>query len=183
EHLIWLLTEELVRRGHEVTLFATGDSETSAARHTVYARGYEYDDSLWNYEFHETLHVAAAFERAQQFDVIHSHVYHLALPFTRLVQAPVVHTHHTLADRDVLAAYARYPEAQLVAVSHFQRSQWKGLATEAVVHHGIDMAAFPFNPTPGDYLLFLGWLSPGKGPVEAICLARQAGKRLLLAGP
>src|SRR6476659_9544022 len=76
EQLVYLLTEELVRRGHEVTLFATGDSRTSAALRAVYPRGYEDDESLWNWSFHETLHAAAAFERAGDFDVIHSHVYH-----------------------------------------------------------------------------------------------------------
>src|SRR5437763_14568271 len=101
EQLVYLLTEELVRRGHEVTLVATGDSQTSAALHAVYPRGYEDDEGLWNWEFHEALHAAAAFERAAEFDVIHSHVYHFALPFTRLVTTPVVHSYHILPDDDV----------------------------------------------------------------------------------
>src|SRR6516165_6483038 len=88
EQLVYLLTEELVRRGHEVTLFATGDSRTSADLQAIYARGYEDDGDLWNWELHEVLHAAAAFEQAGRFDVLHSHVYHYALPFTRLVSTP-----------------------------------------------------------------------------------------------
>src|SRR4051812_20023001 len=73
EYLVWLLTEELVRRGHSVTLFATGDSQSSANLRSIYPLGYEHDDKLWDWEFHETMHMAAVFERAAEFDVIHSH--------------------------------------------------------------------------------------------------------------
>ena len=183
EQLVWLLTEELVRRGHDVTLFATGDSKTSAALHATYPRGYEDDDQLWNWRFHETLNAAAAFERASDFDVIHSHVYYFALPFTRLVSTPVVHTSHVLENDDIVRAYARYPEVHLVAISHYQRSVLDGGPKSAVIHHGIDTAAFPFNPVAGDYLLYLGRIMARKGPVEAIHLARQIGMRLIMAGP
>jgi len=183
EQLVWLLTEELVRRGHAVTLFASGDSETSATLHAVYPRGYEHDDSLWNYEFHEVMHAAAAFERAHQFDVIHSHVYHYALPFTRLVDTRVVHTYHTLPDPDVIRMYARYPEAHITAVSRFQCNLFCGLQRMPIIHHGVDAEAFPFNGERGDYLLFLGRLIPDKGPVEAVHIARAAGLKLVMAGP
>jgi glycosyltransferase involved in cell wall biosynthesis len=183
EQLVWLMTEELVRRGHEVTLFATGSSETSAALHAVYPRGYEEDEDLWNYEFHETLHVAAAFERARAFDVIHSHVYHSALPFARLVRTPTIHSYHVLPDADIVHAYARYPEARVVALSSYQRGVFTGNADVAVVPHGIRTDAFPFNPARGDYLVFLGRIMPGKGTAEAAQLARQAGMRLVIAGP
>jgi glycosyltransferase involved in cell wall biosynthesis len=183
EQLVFLLTEELVRRGHDVTLFATGDSQTSAALRAVYPRGYEDDDGLWSWEFHEALHAAAAFERAGEFDVIHSHVYHFALPFTRLTATPVVHSYHVLPDDDVSAAYARYPEAHVVAISRYQRRFFPGRGDAAVVHHGIETAAFPFNPVRGEYLFFLGQMTPSKGPDKAIRLARAAGMRLVLAGP
>jgi glycosyltransferase involved in cell wall biosynthesis len=183
EQLVWLLTEELVRRGHAVTLFATGDSQTSADLHAAYPRGYEADDCLWNWEFHETLNVAAAFEQARRFDVIHSHVYHYALPFTRLVWTPAVHSYHILPDDDVVEAYARYPEVHLVAISDYQRRLFRGNTDVAIVHHGIDTAAFPFRSVPGDYLLFLGRIIPGKGLAEAIHLARKLAMRLVIAGP
>jgi glycosyltransferase involved in cell wall biosynthesis len=183
EQLVWLLTEELVRRGHAVTLCATRDSQTSAALHAVYAHGYEEDPDLWNWQVHETLHMASVFERARDFDVIHSHVYHYALPFIRLGATPVVHTYHILPDPDVVRAYTRYPEAHVVALSHYQRSLYQDIPDMAVVHHGIDTETFPCGEGSGGYLLFLGRMLPDKGVVEAIQLARQVGMRLVLAGP
>src|SRR5262249_15998004 len=163
------------------TLFATGDSQTSAALRAVYPRGYEEDEGLRDWRAHETLHAAAAFEQGGAFDVIHSHAYHFALPFTRLVSKPVVHSYHILPNEDIARAYARYREAYVVGFSHYQRGHFKGSPNVAVVHHGIDTDAFPFGRGRGDYLLFLGRVIPEKGPVEAIRLARQAGMRLGLA--
>jgi len=181
EYLTALLAEELARRGHRVTLFATGDSRTSAALHATYSRGYEHDGGLWNWEFHEIMHAAAAFERAAEFDLIHSHAYHSALPFTRLVPIPVVHTYHIVPDDDVLACYARYPEVQLVAVSQWHAGTFAGAPRLTVVPNGVDVAAFPFG-AGGDDLLFLGHLIPKKGAAEAIHVARRAGRRLVMAG-
>jgi glycosyltransferase involved in cell wall biosynthesis len=183
EQLVWQLAEELIRRGHEVTLFATGDSQSSAALHAVYSRGYEDDDSLWDYLFHESMNMAAAMERACDFDVIHSHVYHHALPFVRLVPTPIIHNYHVLPDPDIVSAFARYPEAHIVAISEYQRQIFKDNPNVTVVHHGIDTKAFPFHPAAGDYLLFLGRIVPGKGTVEAIHLANKVGMRLIIAGP
>jgi glycosyltransferase involved in cell wall biosynthesis len=183
EQLVSLLTEELVRRGHRVTLFAAGNSRTAAELHAVYPRGYCEDASLFSWQLHEYLHIAAAFERAADFDVIHSHAYAHALPFTGLVSTPVAHTYHVLPDRDIVGAFARCPEAHLVAASDFHRGLFHGSADVAVVPHGIDTAAFPFGERPGDYLFFLGRLIPDKGAVEAVRLARRVGMRLVLAGP
>ena len=110
EQLVWMLTEELVRRGHQVTLFATGDSRTSAQLRSVYARGYAHEPSLWDWHFHEMMHAGVAFEQAGDFDVIHCHDYHFALPFTRLTATPVVHSPHVEVNPDVREAYRRYPE-------------------------------------------------------------------------
>jgi glycosyltransferase involved in cell wall biosynthesis len=183
EQLVFLLTEELVRRGHEVTLFATGDSRTSAQLSSVYARGYEHEPGLWDWYFHETMHAGAAFERAGDFDVIHCHDYHFALPFTRLTATPVVHTHHVEVNPDVREAYGRYPEVHLVVASEFQRSTLAGLPNITVVPHGIDTGAFPFGAQAGDYLLFLGRMIADKGPVQAVEAARALDMPLVLAGP
>lgn len=183
EQLVWLLTEELVHRGHEVTLYATGDSETSARLHATYPRGYGDDPDLWNWQLHETMHVASAFEQAHDFDVIHSHAYHYALPFTHLTGTPVVHSYHVIPDDDVARLYARYREASVVAISRYQGGFFKASSSITVIHHGIDSDAFPFRAAPGDYLLFLGRILRGKGVVEAVRLAHQAGMRLLIAGP
>jgi len=183
EQLVWMLTEELVRRGHRVTLFATGDSRTSAQLRSVYARGYEHEPGLWDWYFHETMHAGAAFEQAGGFDVIHCHDYHFALPFTRLTATPVVHTPHVEVNPDVREAYGRYPEVQLVVASEFQRSTLGGLPNVTVVPHGIDTGAFPFGAQAGDYLLFLGRMIADKGPVHAVEAARALDMPLLLAGP
>jgi glycosyltransferase involved in cell wall biosynthesis len=182
EQLISLLTEELVRRGHEVTLFATGDSQTSATLCALYERGYSADNNLCHWEFHEALHAAAAFEGAQAFDVIHSHAYHYALPFTRLVRTPILHSYHILPNADIVPAFARLG-AHVAALSDYQRQIFRGLNDVTVVYHGIDTNAFPFNPERGAYLFFLGAMTPGKGPVAAIELARSMGMHLVLAGP
>ncbi|MFL5822335.1 MAG: glycosyltransferase family 4 protein [Solirubrobacteraceae bacterium] len=182
EQHLYLLTEELVRRGHEVTLFATADSTTSAALHSVYSRGYHDDPDLWDWQLHETMNAAAAFERADEFDLIHCHCYQFALPFTRLVGATVLHSDHVPGGPDVAAAYRRYPEVHLVAPSLSHSRQMTGLAP-AVIHHGIDVDAFPFSASAGDYLLFLGRMEWDKGPVAAIKAARAVGLPLVLAGP
>ncbi len=183
EQIVSLLAEEFTHRGHQVTLFATGDSQTRATLHAVYPRGYKEDPMLWNYyEFHEITHVAAVFEIAHKFDIIHSHAYHQALPFTRLVQTPVVHTYHINPTKDIIRCYARYPEAQVVAVSQYHRSKFAAIAHVPVVYNGIDINAFPFRSTGGNYLVFMGHLNHQKGPVEAIQVAQKVGMRLILAG-
>jgi glycosyltransferase involved in cell wall biosynthesis len=183
EQLVFLLTEELVRRGHAVTLFATGDSETSAELRSLYSRGYTQDASIWDWRLAEAMHAARAFEQAEEFDLIHSHAHHFALPFTRLVPTPVVTTYHVELDKDIAGVYARCPEARLVAVSDWQRSTLAGIADVPVIPHGIDVGAFPFAPERGNYLLFLGRMIPDKAPVDAIRIAQQAGMPIVLAGP
>lgn len=183
EQLVWLLCDELVRRGHDVTLFATGDSVTAAQLHSVYAHGYEHDDGLWDWRLHESLNAAAAFERAGDFDVIHSHAYHFALPFTRLVNTPIVQSYHVEADPDILNAYRRHPEVCVVAVSEWQRSTLAGVRHTTVIRHGIDTDSFPFGPEPGGGLLFLGRTIADKGPLQAVQLARTVDLPLVLAGP
>jgi glycosyltransferase involved in cell wall biosynthesis len=182
EQLVWLLSEELVRRGHEVTLFATGDSQTSAELQSAYAHGYEHDESLWDWRLHESINASRAFERAEHFDVIHSHAYHFALPFTRLVNTPIVQSYHVEANPDILDAYRRHPEVCVVAISEWQRSTLTGVRDVTVIHHGIDTDAFPFSPERGEHLLFLGRMIPDKGPLQAVRLARMLDLPLVLAG-
>lgn len=183
EQLVALLTDELVRRGHDVTLYATGDSETSASLRSLYPHGYEHDGELWDWRLHETLHAASALEDSAEFDVVHSHAYHYGLPFGRFVATPIVHSYHVEPTPEVARAFARYPEARLVAVSRYQRRCFAAVQDVPVVHHGIDTDAFSFGTGQGDYLLFLGRIIPDKGPADAVRVAREVGMPLLLAGP
>ena len=183
EQLVSLLTEELVRRGHDVTLFAVGDSVTTADLQSFYPRGYRERDEIWDWRVPETLNAAWAFEQAGSFDVIHSHSYHFALPFTRFVPTPVVHTYHVQLGPEVLEGFRRYPEAQLVAISEFQRSELENIDHVPVIHNGVDVEAFPFSYQRGDYLAFLGRMIPSKGAAEAVRVARELDMPLFMAGP
>jgi glycosyltransferase involved in cell wall biosynthesis len=183
EQLVSLLTEELVRRGHDVTLFAVGGSVTTAELRSCYERGYRERDELWDWRVPETLNAAWAFEQAAEFDVLHSHSYHFALPFTRFVSTPVVHTYHVQLGPEVLEGFKRYPETQLVAISDFQRGELEGFDDVPVIHNGIDVEAFPFSVDRGTYLAFLGRMIPSKGADEAVRAARELGLPLVMAGP
>jgi glycosyltransferase involved in cell wall biosynthesis len=129
------------------------------------------------------MNAAAAFERADEFDVVHCHDYHFALPFSWTTATPVVHTYHVEMGPDVLAAYASHPAVRVVAISDFQRSTLAGLPNVSVVRHGIDTGAFPFGATGGDYLLYLGRMIEDKGPLEAIRVAAELDMPIVLAGP
>jgi glycosyltransferase involved in cell wall biosynthesis len=183
EELVALLCDELVARGHRVTLFATGDSKTSAELRYYFDRGYAHDPRLWDWQFSEYMHVGHAYAQAEEFDVIHCHSYHFGLPFAEFTSTPNVHTHHVHVEPGVIDAYKRVPQVHLVAVSEFHASAYADCPNVELIRHGVDTARFPFGPSGGDYLLFLGRMIRNKGPVEAIEIARSAGMPLVLAGP
>lgn len=178
-----LLTEGLVARGHEVTLFAPGDSTTHARLHAMCPRGYWHDPSMWPWEMYELLNISAAVERAAEFDVIHYEAgyYPMSMAFTRLSPTPVSQTLHHAPSPAEVALWKRYPDAPFIAISKEQARLLDGLNVVDVVPHGIDTDRFTFRAEPDDYLLFLGRFTPGKGPVQAIEVAKAAGMRLLLA--
>ena len=178
-----LLTEGLVARGHDVTLFATRASRTPAKLHALYERGYDEDPSLWPWELCELFNLAAACERAGSFDVIHcqARYYPMSLAFTRTAPTPILQTLHHLPTATEVALWSVYPEAPFVAVSEAQARLLTGLNVVAIVHHAVDPSAFTFSPRPRDYLLFLGRFTEGKGVLQAIAIARRTGLRLILA--
>jgi glycosyltransferase involved in cell wall biosynthesis len=178
-----LLTEGLVAGGHDVTLFATADSKTKATLAALYPHGYWHDEHMWPWELYEMLNLAAAVERAADFDIIHYEAayYPMALAFTRLSQTPIVQTlHHSPAPAEI-QLWARYPEAPFVAISQEQRRLLTGLNVVDTVLHGIDMDSFVFREKPDDYLLFLGRFTEGKGVLQAIEIAKRLRLRLILA--
>jgi glycosyltransferase involved in cell wall biosynthesis len=178
-----LLTEGLIARGQHVTLFATGTSRTSADLHVTLPKGYGEDLSLWPWEMCEMLNLAAALERAADFDVIHYQAmsWPISLPMTRLVSIPLVQTVHHAPGPDEIALWSRYPEAPFIAISAEQATRLAGLNVIATIHHGVDCEAFPFSAVARDYLLFLGRFTEGKGVLQAIDVAKRTGRRLVLA--
>jgi glycosyltransferase involved in cell wall biosynthesis len=175
-----MITEGLVGLGHDVTLFATADSETAARLRGKAPTGYEEDRSL-DAKVHEGLHIAAAFERAGEFDVISNQFDFLPLTYSRLVDTPVVTTIHGFSSEDIVPVYRQYDDiARYVAISAADRHP--ALGYQATIHHGIDLSHFTFAPTPGNYLLFLGRIHPDKGTHLAIEVARQTGRALVIAG-
>jgi glycosyltransferase involved in cell wall biosynthesis len=180
EQFVSLLTEGLVRRGVEVTLFATADSITSASLSACVPRGYSEDTSL-DPKVCESLHISALFERAPDFDVIHNSFDFLPLTYSALVDTRVVTTVHGFSSERIVTVYEKYNDrVSYVAISEADRHE--SLDYVATIHHGIDMAAFDVRSTPGTYLLFFGRIHPDKGTAAAIDVAEQAGLPLIIAG-
>ncbi|MGQ9869584.1 glycosyltransferase family 4 protein [Leptodesmis sp.] len=184
ELVVGLLTEELVRRGHEVTLFASGDSITKATLKSVHPKALRLDKSVKEASIYEMLQLTHVYERAKDFDIIHSHMGCAALPYARLVKTPTVHTLHGIftPDNEKLFTYAR--QQPFISISHDQREPRLGLNYAATVYNGIDISAYRFYPKPSDppYLAFLGRLSPEKGTHLAIEIAKRSGWTLKIAG-
>jgi len=180
EQIASLLTEGLVARGVDVTLFATADSQTRSKLAAICPRPYAEDPSM-DAKVWECLHIAHCFERAEEFDIIHNHFDFLPLSYSRLVQTPVVTTIHGFSSERILPVYEKY-DRHCHYVSISQSDRHPRLHTTATIHHGIAIDDFPFVETPEDYLLFFGRIHPDKGAAEAIDVARRAGCRLLLAG-
>jgi glycosyltransferase involved in cell wall biosynthesis len=183
ETMTSLLTEGLVARGHDVTLFATADSRTSAKLAAIYPHGYWHDENMWPWELYEMLNLAAAVERATEFDIIHYEAayYPMSLAFARLCPTPMVQTLHHSPSAAEVKLWARYPEAPFVAISNEQARLLSGLNIVDTVLHGIDTVNFTFREKPEDYLLFLGRFTEGKGVLQAIEIAKRVGMRLILA--
>jgi len=183
ETMTSLLTEGLVARGEDVTLFATADSRTTAKLHAIYTHGYWHDEHMWPWELYEMLNLAAAVERCGQFDIIHYEAayYPMSLAFTRLCATPIVQTLHHSPSAAEVELWRHYPEAPFVAISNEQARLLNGLNVVGTVLHGIDTDNFAFRETPEDYLLFLGRFTDGKGPLQAIEIAKRLGIRLILA--
>jgi len=175
-----LLTEGLVARGHEVTLFATGDSLTSAELSSVVDHGWS-DDPDVEPKVAECLHIAGVFERAGEFDVIHNGFDFLPLTYSGLVDTPVVTTIHGFSSPRIVPVYERY-DRTTTYVSISDADRHPALHYAATIHHGIDTDAFSLHPDPGGYVLFFGRIHPHKGAAEAIEVAARAGVPLLIAG-
>ncbi len=175
-----LLTEALVARGVDVTLFATLDSVTAATLDGVVPAPYSEDPSIdakvWEYR-----HLAHLFEQAGRFDLIHNQADFPAHAFARLIDTPMVTTIHGFSSERILPMYAPYQDrVHYVAISAADRHP--ALRYAATIHHGIPLGDFPFDPAGSGDLLFFGRIHPDKGAREAIAVARAAARPLHLYG-
>ncbi|MBD2089324.1 glycosyltransferase family 4 protein [Microcoleus sp. FACHB-1515] len=184
ELVVGLLTDELVRRGHDVTLFASGDSITLAKLESVHPQALRLDPTVKEYGIYEMLHLSRVYEQAQEFDIIHSHMGCAALPYCNLVKTPTVHTLHGVftPDNEKLFKYAR--KQPYISISNTQRKLELGLNYVSTVYNGVDVDSYNFYPQPDNppYLAFLGRISPEKGTHLAIEIAKRSGWHLKIAG-
>lgn len=178
ERVTSLLTEGLVRRGLEVTLFATGDSLTSARLDAVAPHGYAEDPSM-DGRVWEALHIAHALGRSGEFDLVHNQLDWLPLAFHAQWEAPMLTTIHGFSGLTTLPAYTASTSA-FVSISDADRSD--ELDYLATIHHGIDAGELPLVTEPSDYLVSFGRIHPDKGTATAIEIARRTKRRLVICG-
>jgi glycosyltransferase involved in cell wall biosynthesis len=180
ERVVSLLTEELVRIGVDVTLFATADSLTTAKLSATSPGGYEELPGL-DVKVEEALHLANIFEQAGQFGVIHNHADFLPLSYAGLVPTPTVTTIHGFSGPRILPVYKHAnAHTSYVSISNADRSP--DLSYAATIYHGLNLSELAFNTHGGEPLVFFGRMHPDKGAADAIRIARAAGRPLLLAG-
>jgi len=180
EQVTATLAEGLVRRGVDVTLFATADSVTSARLRAIAPTGYAEDPQL-DPKVEECLHISQVMEAAAEFDLIHNHFDFLPLTYARLIATPMVTTIHGFSSPKILPVYRKYNDiCHYVSISYADRSP--ELDYIATVYNGIDTTLFDFVDKPDDYLLYFGRFHPEKGAHHAIEVARRTGRRLIMAG-
>ncbi|HZC04307.1 MAG TPA: glycosyltransferase family 4 protein [Ktedonobacterales bacterium] len=181
ERIISSLTDALVEAGHEVTLFATGGSRTKAELVAFVPEAIGFDH-LYDSGVAHTALLAEVYRRASEFDVIHSHLDHQAFPFAARSKTPTIFTLHGSLDMPYYPAALRaFRDLRYVSISDSQREPVPDLNWMATVYHGIDVESHPFSDTPGEYLLFVGRISPEKGPEHAIAIAKKANLPLKIA--
>jgi glycosyltransferase involved in cell wall biosynthesis len=182
ERVVSYLTEELVRQGHEVTLFASGDSETSAELVPICDQALRLNPAIKD---HLPYHVAMLEEvrrRAHEFDIIHFHIDLLQYPLMSALGGRALTTLHGRLDLpDLDGFYERFPDCPMVTISNAQQKQLPAMSWVETVYHGLPRNLLPFNPKGGNYLAFLGRISPEKGPDAAIRIAAKAGMPLKIA--
>lgn len=174
------ITEGLVKQGMDVTLFATGDSRTSAKlqyiSNTAYAEDPSIEPKVW-----ECLHISNLMEQADKFDLIHNNFDFLPLTYTRLIKTPMLTTIHGFSSPKIIPVYKKYNNTNYYAsISNSDRSP--ELDYIATVYNGINTEEFTFNDNPEDYLLYFGRIHPEKGTFESIQIAKKTGRKLIISG-
>ncbi len=182
ERVVSFLTEELVGRGHDVTLFASGDAVTAAALVSGSPHALRTDPNCQDPLAHHVLQLEQVAAMADAFDVVHFHTGYLHFPMARRLGGPHVTTLHGRLDiADLVPLFNEFADVPVISISDAQRRPFPSLNWRRTVHHGLPARLFHPGPGKGGYLLFLGRISPEKRPDRAIEIARRAGRRLLIA--
>lgn len=183
ERVASTLTEELVRRGHDVTLFASGDSVTTAKLVSVYPKSLreaKFKD-LYGSNIFTLMNIGLAYDRQDEFDIIHDHNGYIGLPAGNIARTPSVMTVHGPFTPENRRAFQALRRPSLVCISHFQARHGPGLNIAGTVHNGLDMEHYPFSDLPGSYLLYVGRISIEKGVHYAIEVALDLNLPLIIA--
>ena len=182
ERIISYLTEELVRQGHDVTLFASGDSITSATLVPVIPESVRKDGTKESWLAHHLTEMDLVSELAETFDIIHFHTDYLHFPIARLLPAPHVTTLHGRLDlQELVPLYRRFADMPLVSISQEQRAPLPWMNWVDTVHHGLPADLYSCGPGNGGYFVFLGRISPEKRLDRAIAIARKCDMPLVIA--
>lgn len=199
ELVAYHITEGLVARGHDVTLFAPGDSITSAKLFSAFDKALFYEQMeqlfsplairlFWTHSLPVLYHAVSPFEQAEKFDVIHNHIHYLGLFFSSLINKPTVHTYHGDLSTAVQSPIERmilekYKNCYWTAISETQKRNCPiKLNFVDVIHHGVPLEKFAYQETPQNYMIWLGRVTPKKGITQAIEVAKKTGKKLVIAG-
>jgi glycosyltransferase involved in cell wall biosynthesis len=174
------IAEGLVKKGLDVTLFATGDSITASKLEAICEKGYEEDRNR-DAKVLECLHISNMMEKASGFDIIHNNFDFLPLTYSRLIKTPIITTIHGFSSQKIISVYKKYNAAShYVSISNADRSP--ELEYLATVYNGIDTSDFEFVANPEDYLLYFGRIHHDKGTAEAIDIAKKSSRKLIIAG-
>ena len=181
EYVISLLTEELVKRGHDVTLFATGDSKTSANLVPVWPK------SLWRAKL-ATPHAAFSLlyheilSRQNEFDIIHDHCEFYTAPFSKFLKPPIISTVHHPMYEEMIILFKKFPNINYVAISKNQKRTASGVNFTKIIYNGIPLERYIFQEKPKNYLLWISKITREKGISQAIEVAKKTGEKLIIAG-
>ncbi len=184
EVVVSLLADELARRGHKVVLYASGDSQTLAELRPVFdvpLRMAENNGQVKDTNAYEWVHIASVIKDAAQFDIIHNHSGELPMAMSSAISTPMLSTLHGEITTDMRFLWDRY-KWYYNTISRASKRGSPDRNFAGVVYNAIDVSSFPYDEDKEDYLLFMGRISPEKGPVTAIEVAKRLGKKLILAG-
>jgi glycosyltransferase involved in cell wall biosynthesis len=182
ERVVSYLTEELVRQGHEVTLFASGDSVTIAHLISQCPHSLRLDTRCIDQLAHHILMLERVLQNASHFDIIHWHIDYLHFPLSRRQSTPHVTTLHGRLDiPDLVPLFQEFNDVPVISISHAQREPLPRLNWQGTVYHGLPEDLYTFRPEPGTYLAFLGRISPEKRVDRSIAIAQRLGMNIKIA--